>query len=85
MRIELREEVELINGQKTKSIEMREPTRADMKFAYKFDADEEKEDQMLIRLTGISQEGLDNLPICDSKKLQDALEEMGAVNYDPKR
>ena len=63
---------------------MRESTRGDLKFVQQFDSDIEKEDQMLIRLTGVSQETLDALPICDSNKLSSSLAEMGAINYNPK-
>lgn len=82
--IELRDEVELIDGTKTNILNMKEPTRADMKFGFSFKDEIEAEDQMVIRLTKISQESLDNMPICDSNKVRDALAEMGATDYNPK-
>lgn len=80
----LRDEVELIDGTKTNKIKMREPTRADMKFGVQFKDEVEAEDKMIIRLSGISQEALDAMPLCDSNKIRIALEEMGATDYNPK-
>ncbi|AEE26294.1 phage tail assembly protein [Francisella hispaniensis] len=84
-KIELRDEVELLDGKKTKTLELREPTRADLAAVHRVaKTDIAREDAMIIRLSGISQESLDNMPICDNNKVVYALEKMGAFDYDPK-
>lgn len=84
MIITLREEIENIAGNKTKSINMREPTRADYKAVQNINGDIAKEDALISRLTGIPIDMLDQLVIADSLKLQNKLMEMSEENYDPK-
>lgn len=82
--IKLRDEVELIDGKKTKVIKMKEPTRGDLKFAQAFSDEIEQNDQLIIRLTGISLDSLDNMALCDNDKLIETLEDLKAGNIDPK-
>ncbi|MBY7733499.1 phage tail assembly protein [Francisella philomiragia] len=84
-KIKLRDEVELLDGKKTKILELREPVRADLAAVHRVaKTDIAREDAMIIRLSSISQESLDNLPLCDNNKVVSILEKMGAFDYDPK-
>ncbi|WP_191092555.1 phage tail assembly protein [Francisella sp. SYW-9] len=84
--IVLRDEVELIDGTKTREITMREPTRKDMKVIESMNlSDVDKSDAMLSTLTGISLESLEDMPMCDSNKLISILDKMGEFDYNPKK
>lgn len=82
--IELRDEVELINGTKTKTIQMREPTRGDLKFAMKIKDEVEQNDKLIERLSSIAVDSLDTMALCDNDRLLLALEDLKAGNIDPK-
>lgn len=83
--IELRDEVELIDGTKTKVIRMREITRGDLKSVQEYRTEYDKETKMLVRLTSISEESLEKMSMFDSDKLSDALNEARTLGFaDPK-
>jgi hypothetical protein len=84
MEIKLRNEVELVNGQKTKTIIMREPTRGDYKAIETVVGDVQKEDVLINRLTNIAIDSLDSVVMSDSAKLVNGLLEITGENYDPK-
>jgi len=83
----LRDEVEMIDGKKTNIINMREPTRGDMKTAHAMFTNPNNiqiEDAMLSIVTGIAIEALDSMSVADSHKLTEVLQEMGDIDYNSK-
>ncbi|MCF6777858.1 phage tail assembly protein [Thiotrichales bacterium 19X7-9] len=84
MKIKLREKVKLTDGTYSNEIEVREPTRADLKAIEHIEGNLNREDLMISRLTKISISALDQMVFTDSLKLQDLMSEMMGDSYDPK-
>jgi Ni,Fe-hydrogenase III large subunit len=84
MKIKLREKVKLTSGELVNEIEIKEPTRGDLKAIQHIKGDLEKDDLLISRLTGISLSELDKMVVADSIKIQDELNKVYDADYDPK-
>ncbi|MCF6775997.1 phage tail assembly protein [Thiotrichales bacterium 19X7-9] len=74
MEIILNEDVNLLNGIKTKLVELREPTPRDLLNISNIKQVEFKEITLISNLTSIDIESIKDMPMKDYKKLQNALE-----------